>query len=447
MVEEDTQSVSAGEVCSLEVAKSFGIRDTSKNGYYISEYSDVKTYNQEKDDSNNADIYKLCETINKDESKASPLCVLQSNAGFGFTRHKSPGSIIYDKCITVECPDGFKADKKNPNSCKKPKKPKTTVLKNIVEERWYDWFMVPDYHLGNKYVRVGDTNYAPCKKGSIPSYEKDPVDGLQKSFNSSIKDDVGKCVDKAKYFGGKYFKSETHCPLAWVYRVGATNKDLTRMYENLINDIDDTGNKNLDSLKKDINNIILKGIYDPVIKYAFDDYIGESQTEEAKVACAKLDSTDPSRKKEAFKICDTIHKSGKDTYIKKLMSENNEDEATAKQKYRRAVQACHTLFCKDESTQNLCFKDVQETNFDKYYTTKKEAEPYVIDPEKEKKTVLSNFLYALISIIVVFFCILAFKYGYPILKVIGCLIKKFIRTIFLYENSCDKCIQWGEVKS
>jgi hypothetical protein len=45
-----TESVSAGEVCSIAVAKSIGIRDESTNtSYYLKEFSDVKTFNEEKD--------------------------------------------------------------------------------------------------------------------------------------------------------------------------------------------------------------------------------------------------------------------------------------------------------------------------------------------------------------------------------------------------------------
>ena len=431
---EDTESVSAGEVCSLAVASDItvAIRDTNNptNGYYLADYSDVKTYNDAHDRIYNLNTYRLCETIDSTDTKAAPLCVLQSNAGIGFTKKQSPGSIIYDRCVTAECPEGFTVDPKNPNSCKKPRKPKTTLLNNIVEERWYDWFMVPDYHLGNKYTRAGNKNFAPCKKGSIPSYETDPVDGLQKSFNSSNKDDLEKCVEKAQYFGGKYFRSETHCPLTWVYRVGATNKDLKRMYDDLINDIDERGNKNLDILKKEkVDGIIYEEIYKPVIKYGFDDYIGEPQTEEAKAACAKLDNANPERKNKAFTICNTIHQLGKVDYIKKLMRENKEDEATAKQKYKRAIQACHTLFCKDEGTQKLCFADVEKTNFDKYYTTKTEPEPYVIDLEKEKKKVASQFVYVLIFIVSAFACLVALIIGYPFLKKAGPFLKDVYYTI------------------
>jgi hypothetical protein len=425
----NSPSRSAGEVCSLAVAEEINIRDYS-GGYYIDGYSDVKTYNEAEDTRNNADIYKLCDEItNRTGSKAAPLCVLQSNAGFGFTRQKGPNSIIYNECVTAECPDGFKVDPKNPNSCIKPKKPKTTFLKNINEERWHDWFMVPDYHLGNKYERVGDTNFAPCIKGSIPSYEKDPVDGLQRIFNSSNKDDLKKCVDKTHYLGGKYLKSETHCPLAWVYRVGATNKDLKEMYNDLINDIDDSGNEHLDTLKNEIDDKIYEQIYKPVISYGFADYIGKSQTEEAKVACAKLDTANPQRKSKAFTICNTIHQLGKEGYIQKLMRENNEDELIATQKYRRAVQACHTLFCNYEGEQKLCFPEVEKAELNMFYNIKFMLDSYSIDPKKHKEKVMKWFGNIALSILLISAFVVALIYGYPKLKIIACYIRWIGRII------------------
>lgn len=417
---DDTEKVSAGEVCSLAVAKTLGIRDTSKNNtYYLNEYSDVKTYNVEKDSLDDLDVYKLCEPTTKNQSKAAPLCVLQSNAGFGFTKQKGAGSSVYDRCVTAECPDGFKRDPKNPLICKKPKKTKTTVMSKVVQERWYDWFMVPDYHLGNKYVRTGEINYGPCPKGSIPSYEKDPVDGSGKRFNFSNKpDEVDKCVIKPQYFGGKYAKSDTHCPLAWVYRAGATNKDLRNIYNDLLKDLEQKGTKDLDSLKKNIDSIVLQEIYKPVIKYGFGDYVGEAQTEEAKEACSMLDNAHPWRKKKAFEICKTIKQVGKEKYIQRLMNDNKESENVAKDKYKRAIQACHTLFCKEEDSKNVCFPEVEEKGFDKENDAKKGKKEYVIDHETENEKTRKEFFKFLKIIIVGFVCILLLIVSFPLIKMI-----------------------------
>lgn len=434
MATTDTEKVSSGEVCSIEVAKSLNIYDTTNdNSYYLNEYSDVKTYNDTKDNLNNANIYKLCETTNSTGSTAAPLCVLQSNAGFGFTKKRSPGSLSYDTCTTAECPDGFTVDPNNDNSCIKPKKNNMTLMSTVVDERWYDWFVIPDYHLGNKFVRVGNTNYAPCKKGSIPSYETDPVDGLKKSFNSTAEDEVDKCVEKAKYFGGKYFNSETHCPLAWVYRAGATKKDLKRIYDDLLNQIDETGrgNEHLDNLKLNVDNIIHDKIYRPIIDYGFDDYVGHSQSDEAKAACSIID---PSLQKEALNICKIIRDVGKDSYIERLMNENQEDSAIANQKYKRALQACDTVFCNDESAEKVCFPEVRKLGFLNTRITG-EAPPNVIDPEAEKAKVTTIFIIVVVIIVIGFFCAIAGIYFGPSIYRISVSIKDFLLRRYPYLMS------------
>jgi len=420
-----TQNVSAGEVCSLDVAKKLGIRDTSKNNsYYITEYSDIKTFNAEKDSLDDLDAYKLCEPTTKSGKTAAPLCVLQSNAGFGFTRTKGANSSTYDRCATAECPTGFKRDPKNPMNCKKPKKKKTTVMANVVQERWYDWFMVPDYHLGNKYVRANDKNYAPCPKDSIPSYEKDPVDGSGKLFNiSNKKDELDKCVIKTKYFGGKYAKSDTYCPLTWVYRAGATNKDLKNIYKDLLKEIDAKGNPNLDSLKKGVDSIVINEIYKPVVKYGFADYVGEAQTEEAKEACSMLDNRHPWRKTKANEICSTIKQLGKEKYIQRLMNDNKESENIAKDKYKRAIQACHTLFCKEEGSRQVCFPEVEQKGFDKENEKKKEKTEYVIDHETENEKTRNEFFKLLKIVLIGFVCIFAAIVTFPLIKLL-------VRTVY-----------------
>lgn len=402
----------SGEVCSAAVASNLGITANNTG---------------------------LCETITT--TTVAPFCILDSNAGFGFTRSKSSLNTNYDSCITAECPTDFKVDPKNKNKCLKKKTPNMTLLNNINEERWYDWFMIPDHHLHNKYQRVDNINYAPCKKGSIPSYEIDPVDQLKKTFNSSNKDDFGKCVEKSKYFGGKYFNSETHCPLAWVYRVGATNKDLKAMYGDLINEINDTkrGNKYLDTLTHGIDTVIHDEIYKPVIEYGFNDYIGPSQTDEAKFACSRIEQDKPERREKAFIICNTIKEVGEEPYIEKLMRENNEDKSIAKKKYKRAIQACDTLFCND-NVKNLCFPEVEKKDFNNNFKKIDEKPPEEINTEIEKTKVSSFTLNGLIVIGVIFASMVLYVILKPIIKYI---IKKLrenitIKKIFVALGYSDR---------
>lgn len=402
------ETVSAGEVCSLDVATQYGIDDIANNIYYKHEYSDIKTYNDAHDNKNNAHIYKLCETTNTADTKAAPLCVLEKEAGFGFTKTRNPRTLAYDSCITAECPTGFT---ENGNSCIKPRQNKTILMNGLVEERWYDWFMIPDYHLGNKYTRVDDVNYAPCEKDSIPSYGVDPVDNSPKYFNDT-EDNLDKCVDKSQYFRGKYFNSETYCPLTWVYRAGATKKDLKHMYEDLIYDIENTerGNEYLDTLKRNVDNLIYDDIYKPVLDYGFKDYVGKS-----KCPGCEILQNDPEKKRKAKIICDTIKQLGKSQYIEKLMSENNEDEKIAKKKYGRAIQACHTVFCEDD---NICFEEVSKRNLEREIMSEekmKEGTP-IVEAEKEKPKIAKKTIQTVLFIIVGVFLFIAGWFLYPIMK-------------------------------
>lgn len=415
------ETVSAGEVCSIKVAKEISINATynreNEATYYKDGYTKIKTYNLEVDTANETisdESAKLCQTYERN-SRAEPLCPLVPGAGFGFTRKINP-STLNPECVTAECPTGFTPDG---NKCIKPKVSKTILLPSRVEERWYDWFMVPNYHLGNKYVKSGDTNYAPCVKGSIPSYQKDPVDGLMKSFNSSAKDELGKCVKKEQYFGGKYLNSDTYCPLAWVYRAGATKKKLKELYLDEINNIEQTGRgtEYLDTLKGQVENIVREDIYEPIILDGFQDYIGKPQTDEARNACDSLDNLNVERKNNAYIICSDIKSIGKDKYIEKLRKENEEKEPIAQERYKRALQACDTLFCNDnKNTEQICFPEVHKKGFDESNDLSTLGkEPAVIDPNIEK-TVAVKTGKLLFIISMVFIGAVLLKIFYPLLK-------------------------------
>lgn len=392
----ETDTVSVGEVCSISVAKTLQIDDIDNDGYYKQDYADVLTFNDVTDNGKTTS-YALCEitkTDGKNGVASAPLCVLQSTAGFGFTKTRGTG-IEYDTCITAECPTGFTIDPQNEKLCIKPKEPNRAVRSTLNQERWYDWFMIPDYHLGNKYVRENDINYAPCIKGSIPSYEIDPVDNAKKSFTSKH-NEIEKCVLKDKYFGGKYFNSETYCPMTWVFRAGATKKNLKDMYIEKIAVLENTnrGNENLDTLTRDLDNLVRTDIYEPVIKYGFNDYVGKSQSEEAKLACTLLQN-DPVKKDAARVICKTIEEVGKDEYIERLKNENNEDISISKKKYTRAIQGCHTVFC-DDSPDKICFPEVEKKNLEEQILLEEkikaesEKERPIIDTANEKRVVFKK---------------------------------------------------------
>lgn len=99
----------------------------------------------------------------------------------------------------------------------------------VCEEVWYDWFTVPNYHIGNNHEKVVDgdasgnsTCYSPCPSGTVPAYGKDPVDGdIASLFDRSDKLDM--CVPLSTYFSGKYadgFSTDNEfCPISRIHRI------------------------------------------------------------------------------------------------------------------------------------------------------------------------------------------------------------------------------------
>ena len=145
-----------------------------------------------------------------------------------------------ETCITYSCPNStstpldeyFQQTKWGSNinnSCMKPLADAEVSKQYRCDERWYDWFTVPNYHLGNGYINPDPSNpgtcYNPCLPGSIPTYQTDPVDGQNLHFISNT-ENTGNCISRENYFGGKYASGSDYCPLAWIYILNSTHKDL-----------------------------------------------------------------------------------------------------------------------------------------------------------------------------------------------------------------------------
>lgn len=370
------EKVSAGEVCSLAVAKSMGVDDIVNNNYYKRQYVNVKTFNKQKDLLENRSSFQFC-TPTTDEKKAFPLCPLQEGAGFGFT-------MVYDTktrknvCATSECPTSFKQQldgdgvPRDPMKCIKPRTPKTSPLGKQIDERWYDWFTIQDYHLGNKYSSSNGINYKPCQKGSVPLYTTDPVDGLTVSFDVTL-DKLDRCVKKNDYFGGKYADGSSYCPVAWIVRAGATKKDYGNIYEDMLDKLEDTGKPtaSMDTLKKNIATLVEKDIYNPIQKYGFSEFIGPPLSDEVDEACKVL-LQDKERVNIAYNICKTLQEDP-EKFKEKLIVENQTTPAKADIQFKRTRQACHAVFCDPtgpglaqiDSGEPVCYPDVELLNNEK----------------------------------------------------------------------------------
>ena len=376
--------VSAGEVCSIQAAKDLGIFD--KTTFYKVGYDTLRSYNSDFD-KNNALTHKLCsENMLRDE--ASVLCPLLKNAGIGFTA--KPGN----KCVTAECPPGFTEDKTDPMSCIKPIKEKVVQISSRNDEQYDDWYTIPNYHLGNKYGSSNNVHYAPCPSGSVPYYNSDPVDDSMAEANS--KDQIGVCVDKGLFMGGKYAGTANYCPVSMIKRVGSTRNELMEYYKELANKTDVP-----ESVKQKINQLV-EGI-------KTDDFANLNLlSEEMEMACNKLNQ-DNAKLEEAYIICEQLYKN-EDGFVAKFAGE---PDSLVKLRRDAAKYSCQQLFGvppQERSNPNavnqnairiekptLNFPGVDQIQFEQYIqeydneVREKEQELPVISAEEEKKVFVDMF--------------------------------------------------------
>jgi hypothetical protein len=362
-------NVSPAEVCTLDQIGSLGIYDSQN---YIdpndTKYTDLKTYNKDKDNKENR-TKSLCKQSLKGDS-ANLNCVFEHGAGY----IRKPGDP--DSCIVYECPPGFE---RSGNDCKKILLDAKINKEAHCDERWDDWFMIPNYHLGNTYDTVGDKCYAPCPPQHVPYYAVDPADGSRKDFFSTDKAD--KCVARNIYFNGKYQEGSEYCPLAWIYRLSATPQVLNGMYKNQLNSVLGAGSSNVahNSIYTNLMNNTLNTATNMVndIGSFIEDVTPISP--EMQMACANLYTQD--RLQYAYDVCKSL-KDDEDSFRENLTQ--GDTSGLVDQKIIMLKQAANSLFCPvgenaDDTPFVLINKDIEKDTI---------CFPSVgsVDPSKVKKT-------------------------------------------------------------
>lgn len=223
---EDKDRISAGEYCTLKRADELGIINKQKfkespfesaSRFDSTLYKDAKTFNASIDGKDNR-TKSLCKvTLTGD---AYPHCA--DKYGPGYVKKGTSDKTQPYKCEVYDCPPGF--ERKGKYCSKEPVFEDAKVDKRSkCEERWYDWFLIPNYHLGNKFFqeKVGKC-YAPCPVNHVPAFAEDPVDASRADFFSDDQND--KCVPRQLYFMGKYAEGTDYCPLAWIMRIYNMNQ-------------------------------------------------------------------------------------------------------------------------------------------------------------------------------------------------------------------------------
>lgn len=275
---EETSNVSTGEVCTIIAAKQYGIFGTTQvidpDKAYANDM-DILANN----DQDPSSKYSLCKLSNNGKN-AIQNCVLTT---------KNPWKTLNDTeqyCTlpyNITPPDGLNYVGKSTITMEKPANiPKWKPKEKCFQEKWYDWFSIPDYHLGNSYSVSSNLYLKPCSIGLVPSLGT-----------------PDKCTTKEDFKDGKYAGTFSYMPLALIHLLGNTKTTLiekykAKMYNNMADliknnigtmnqDIYDhiTGNQaSLDELYNDIRSD-LRPMIDDLLRQPFDDrniiepYFGE----------------------------------------------------------------------------------------------------------------------------------------------------------------------------
>ena len=329
-----TVPVSSMEICTLNVAKNLQIDDPTN--YFKDGYENIKTYNVVFDQLSQTDRGEsLCRKDPK-KDQSYPNCALEFGLGF------SPKSTNPSKCVPYKCPPGFTLNS-GKTGCDKPKMiPSRKSQNEFCAEKWYDWFMIPNYHIGNKYVKLNDTCYKPCNPGFIPSFGVDPVDGYSPGLGSTDRPDM--CASKQTYFGGKYNTPQDYCPLAAIKRLSSTRKTLIKDYEYAIQNKYKEANEIIDEKfkKNKLNKTIDKEVNEIIntsLNSKLDDIYPASQNDI--VACRTLITDE--RIGEAYNTCKLLEENP-NFYLTSMQADGVSSTA-AELKVKLLKKACHALFC------------------------------------------------------------------------------------------------------
>ena len=227
------------------------------------------------------DNLNLCELQDKKDTPTT-ICPLTTNSPwFQYDTINKKCTANINNNVTIP-PNIITRDDKDPSKFKF----KSSELlswkpsKAYCENKWYDWFVIPNYHLNNYYIKddgFGKEDdkkiykcYKPCKRLFIPY------------VNSSTNENV--CIPKIIANGGMYKDSIDFSPLALIMLIGSINQDLCDHFKELQKKAKESSNykirKTFDDNQIDVDseiNVINSkgGILDSIIN---DNYIiGQAQ--------------------------------------------------------------------------------------------------------------------------------------------------------------------------
>lgn len=350
---------------------------------------DLKTYNQKKDTESgrSKQICKM-ETVTKDgkdNEVAWPQCSISHGVGTIMLTTPDP---IKRTCQTYACPTDWVQNENDPLQCQKPgvvfndgKVELKTSLRGSMydyrasagarcDERWQDWFLIPNYHHSNVTLRENENVcMAPCPSRYVPYYNTDPVDGDTASF--VIEDKPNRCVSKELFFSGKYAGNDDFCPLAVIHRLNSTKDKvkikLQDMYAHYGSNLGAGEEKN-----EKFNELLVQNIDATAERIANEaqSYTGVVTTPNApgELACSRLNTVD--RLNEAYEVCERV--------------KANTYEASGPNTIPMLQKACAAVFCNNNSSA-LDIVSKQQICFDKFQPIVPEDPVYVDPPRADKE--------------------------------------------------------------
>jgi hypothetical protein len=343
-----------GEICSIDQALRLGLYDINTDAYSSSngvDLSDTRTYN--KDDPNDYLKKKVFCRQYQNESVSYPLCPLVG--GVPYTQ------VIGDpsRCIPARCPPGFTQNPNDITECIKPTDYMFATRSQECSEKAYDWYTIPNYHLGNRYNKVSGTCYRPCTGDTVPFVRTDPVDNTDWNLSSMNSNELNKkCVPKANYMNGKYSSDNNYCPIATIKRLSTIPSSLQAELQQKTNEMV-LNIPNRSAVKQQINSKLAQDAATVATSCHLTLENVKSGTKQFQIACEKMVTSDEI--KETYNVCKNL-KYHPNKIISGWRTELNNDDEDIRIKKAVLEKACHEVFCNkpenamEAGEQPLCFK-------------------------------------------------------------------------------------------
>lgn len=261
---DDEQNMQNGELCTYQIAKNYNIAENQKFNTNIITKLDQEKIDRYIDDDDKEYEYSLCNK--SDDGKDFYYNCALDKKNIWLTKDTNNKCKInenialppdklekIDNILLLKKPDSFTAVKNLSNS--------SNDINILCNERWYDWFTIPDYHNGNKYSKEinGDsyTCFKPCNFGSIISSDTN-------NNSAFLGENKNKCINRDLIDNGRLTNTLLFTPYAIIFLFGLTKNDLIDLYKYELDNIQsivDENNKKQDKLHDyEINNNLFKAI-------------------------------------------------------------------------------------------------------------------------------------------------------------------------------------------